>query len=305
MGWGCTRELLASDVPVFVLLQRLSSLGWTPGLAPAIHTDDSDRHFGVRGFVRGRRYLQCLLHWNDLRQRGLTALRSDQHPNFYQRVLESAKPSEVPCDLPAIAYKDPNFGVAAALMSLEEDAAKDAEGESDSSLVVTGGTCMRIAVPSSRPPQRAVASVLAIPETTANTEDSAVQRNQETSSSSSSSSSASSSESSLPVTSAPRARDAEVVPGLSVEEHLTRDEPGHYRRFCMQCPLFFRSHPGCRKKRNRGPNQTATFGEREPEAFLFAWASAAQRFATSAEHIRFIPSAAEVRAEFRKLSDSS
>ncbi len=304
-GGGCrVRDVFSSDVPVFVLLQRLSAIGWAPGPALEVHSVGSDRHFGVRDFVRRRCYLQCLLALDELGQRGLQSLRSDQHPLYYQRVLEAASPAEVLCGLPAQAYKKSVFENVSTVPALEDLHVEDEGGDSDSSAVVTGGGCVASAVPVRVNSRQGAPVALAATDGAAQRVEQVVQRQGNSSSSTaSSSSSSSSSESSLVVSAAPSSVRPALLPGLSVEEHLGPAEAGHYRRFCMQCPLGPGHHEGCRKKRNAGPRQMANFGQREPEAFLAAWAAAASRFSTKAEHVRFTPSAAEVRLQLRKLSE--
>ncbi len=294
---GYVRDILASDVPVFVLLQKLAALGWRPGSVPEVHSVDSAKVFGVNDFVRRRCYLQCLLTFDTLRQRGLEGLRSDQHPFYYQRLLQAASPGQLPCNLPALEYKRPTSQLIPALPSTAVAPMEDGGDDSESSAHVTGG------VGSIGPVPKSMLRIQTTDSTALGLGDEAANQVSASEPSSGSTSSSSSSSSSAPSSDSPQVVGVflpETSVGLNVEEHLTPGEVGHYRRFCMQCPERHR-HPECRKKRNVGTNQTANFGQREPEAFLLAWAAAAPRFATRAEHVRFIPSAAEVREQFRRI----
>ena len=48
-----------------------------------------------------------------------------------------------------------------------------------------------------------------------------------------------------------------------------------YCRFRISCPLDGKGHVQCSRRRNCGPQQTRTYGEVEPLAFLGVWAKKA------------------------------
>ena len=76
-----------------------------------------------------------------------------------------------------------------------------------------------------------------------------------------------------------------------------------YRRYKVSCPLGKGEgclHPSCAKKRGAGPGQTKSFGEKEPIAFLGAWAKRAPEFTgqepRGRRHVDYNPKVDEVRA---------
>ena len=114
------RELLSDDAPVVSILKCLTLRGWSPGPAPTEHTNDSEKCFGVRQFVTFRAYLQCLIQIDVLRQQGLTHLKSQQKPVYYQCVLCSNEPATVLTDQPDTYYNSLLRGAASA--AIEDDA---------------------------------------------------------------------------------------------------------------------------------------------------------------------------------------
>ena len=90
----------------------------------------------------------------------------------------------------------------------------------------------------------------------------------------------------------------EVI-GVTLEEHLVPGQRGHYRRLIAQCPLRRCKHAGtiaCTKKRGVGQRQIEALGPRGPEAFLGAWAAAANNFSSQKAHVQWNPPIAQVRA---------
>ena len=85
--------------------------------------------------------------------------------------------------------------------------------------------------------------------------------------------------------------------GVTLECRGSPGQVGHYRRLRLNCKLSLQcKHSGsvpCNK--SRVLNAIGIFGEREPEAFLIAWADAAHRFSTRAAHMRHMPSHQDAR----------
>jgi hypothetical protein len=98
-------------------------------------------------------------------------------------------------------------------------------------------------------------------------------------------------------------------PQLSGKYKLRHDQGRHkggsaYQRLKIDCPLACDGHFDaklCGKYRNTGPAQCKNWGPGEPQAFLIAWADAAPRFKTRAEHMVHEPCREDVLAAYRNL----
>ena len=98
------RDCSKDDVPTFIVMKAVRAAGWSSGIAPVVHTDDTLKLFGRDNFVERTAYLKCLWVWAELRRRGLKDLPSNQHQAFYKCVLGSPDPSAIPPDCAVCAY---------------------------------------------------------------------------------------------------------------------------------------------------------------------------------------------------------
>jgi len=88
------------------MLEKLLETGWSIGSSePLDHTQDSERCLNASGFIRRKRFLQCLLALENLFSKGLCSLRRGQCATYYSAVLHSDMPATVPIDKPAAFYK--------------------------------------------------------------------------------------------------------------------------------------------------------------------------------------------------------
>ena len=317
------RNLLGDDVPVIVLLSHLRANGWCHNARPQVHTESSPKHFGSDGFVDRRHYLQCLVHLESLRLKGLTSLRSDRPKSYYAKVLSA--------DSPETVIDQSTIGV----VSNDHDArAIEHNGvDSDDSghVLISGRPVKRRRLKS----QHAVSTVAHLPHQDIEPQrvgndaehgasalgsmdtldiqhganavqpipsDASLGPVRTSSPSSSSSTHDSSSEAS---DAQARTHTYQCMPSpysITLDEHGTPGEPGHYRRLCIKCPLAGCAHfdqRRCQRYRNMGPGQSRSLGPREAEFFLMAWADAADRHSNRTHHMRFTPSPADVRAAAR------
>jgi hypothetical protein len=92
---------------------------------------------------------------------------------------------------------------------------------------------------------------------------------------------------------------------VTVDCHLKPGDVGHYQRLLIKCPLSSCQHSEtkpCQKYRSLSDGHQVNFGQREPEAYLLAWAEAASRFTDRAAHMRHRPSIADVRDALAKYA---
>ena len=82
---------------------------------------------------------------------------------------------------------------------------------------------------------------------------------------------------------------------VAVDVHGEPGTAGHYRRYVVKC-VVPEHGPACIKRRNVGEMQTRQCGEKEPLGFLGVWLQCGPLFPDRASHMRFRPSAGEVRA---------
>ena len=83
---------------------------------------------------------------------------------------------------------------------------------------------------------------------------------------------------------------------LYLEEWLSPGEPGHYRRYEIECRCG--SHDTdrpCKKRRNIGHAQTKVLGDVEPKAFLGAWLELGSDKVTRENHRGFHPTMKDIR----------
>ena len=270
-----------------VLIKALIARGWTFGKAVASHTLETPRVASDIDLVERKPYLQCLLFLSDMFDKGMTGLSSTQAPKYYSAVLKAASPGDV-----AVGHDQKYYE--AILKGQSQPMADLDNGQSD--VVVMQGR--RSAMPQSgdeqpdmefdAEPWQAVSamplrgSVHAIADHEHPAADSIIGQGQ-------------------------RHRHEldqllHSVPGLTfrLDEHLEPNQPGHYRRYVVRCPLAGCRHKmedlgrTCKKTRNIGPSQTS-LGPKEPLAYLAVWANHAEQHKSADEHIKWRPSSAQVR----------
>ena len=324
--WNC----MDSSTPVFIIVRALIAEGWRPGSAPKMHTCTSERLFGVDHFVERKSYLQCLLAWKALVERGLQSLPSGKSQSYYTLVLHSDCPADV------------SFARASALMQSApvvygrghhalplDDAAPDS---SDDEVVIGQVQCSDPASAAGVVYGSSGATVPAYT-TSVGALDSVVhavaqERLQGASSRASPP---------VPIAATHKDRpgcsssdsDAAVIGHLGergykplfrgedllfwVEEHGCPGQRNHYTRLGVKCPLASCKHQRkgkpCMKYRNMHEDQQLILGPYEPEAYLRVWASMAGRANSASHHIRkCLPTESQLRvwaagAELVEASD--
>ena len=313
--------MLGEDVPVIALLSHLRANGWSHNARPLVHTESSPKHFGSDGFVDRRHYLQCLVHLESLRSKGLTSLRSDRTTSYYAQVLSADSPGTVN-DRSTTGITLPDDGGRATV--------HDDMGSDDSGYIVMSGRPVKrrrlerghAASTVANPPRQDTESQVirndvehgapALESMDTSDIQHVVNAGQPIRSDGSlgperttpsASSSSSTYDSSSEVSDTPaRTHAYECLPSphtILFDEHGTPGEPGHYRRLCIKCPLAGSTHFGgkrCQRYRNLGPGQSRSLGAREAEFFLMAWADAADGYRNRTTHMRYTPKKADVLA---------
>lgn len=304
-----SRDMLGDDVPVLQLLKHLTANGWLPQREPVRHDDSSPKHFGSGNYVGRRHYLQCLVHLSTLLASGLESLSAKQSATYYHKLLVADDPRSlnVSSDLeqrhitPAVADID-----------------------SDNEMIVTSrvdapaAKRQRLDVPSNTPtveqvPDAVTENILNLVEQMDGPAGNGIGSNTlsgDSSSGSSSSTSSSDSDSDSAVIVSPSTGERAIADRLHspyniyYDEHGVAGQPGHYQRLCIKCPLVGAAHYHdrtlCQKYRNIGPGQCGTFGQREPELFLLAWADAADKFESRALHMKFKPQVTDMQRALHK-----
>jgi hypothetical protein len=280
------RQPLDPGTPVLVVLRLLGRQGWSRGQLPDWHTETSDKTFGQEKFVHRKPYLQCLLILDQLRQRGLQELSSSQPIAYYRALLHSPSPASIPlgkkCDeyIVAMARDVARGHVSPLAMEALMAPCSDVEEEDTFEGNFDDPASGEEALPQDRPIVCPVSEGQLVVATDTpgqlayrmdSVDVSGIVVNL-----------------GWPFEYVPRLRN------VRLEEHLQPGQPGHYRRLIMTCPLAHCRHRQagkgeCQKKRNIGQSQTAAFGDREPEAFLGAWAAAASQFEARQSHVRWAP----------------
>ena len=99
---------MTDDVPTYIALKELYQRGFkaTDDPLPLEWTDGAPQHLGSRNtdFVNRRFFLLCLVNWESLRDKGLTALPTDQPHAFHKILMKAAEPSRVPLKLSNAEY---------------------------------------------------------------------------------------------------------------------------------------------------------------------------------------------------------
>ncbi len=264
-------------------------------MAPASHTSDSTLALGARDS-----YLQCLLVLDDLSSRGLLALPSGQCAAYYRLVLRAASPDKVPVGGSVGQYRAlQDMATAGPEVAISAGALDEAGSDMDIPIAGKAGRApllgQQVAGQLARPvsPARALGAEV--------TESSAGSSSSSTASSTSSVASSVSDDEVAPCTETLRP----LPPGISLDEHLQPGQLGHYKRLLIKCPLAHSQHwdadRPCQKYRGLGEGQMRQFGQREPEAYLSAWAAGAGQFESRGAHVRWAPPVAAVRAAMRSL----
>jgi len=294
--------MLSDEVPVVAILKCLSLRGWSVGPPPAFHVIDSPKHFGTANFVKFRHYLQCLVDIDKIWQRGLTMLSSQQPALYYQCVLAAAAPCAVATNKSDVYYKS--------LLGSDAEPVPIKDIDSDSSDPVLPSGPIPAKKPRLGTARASMSQLTSVPDTPKQQVDSGHAAHEVAAAPSE----AAKQNSMDPVPHSeglsddmPIAMDTEVdavyVPWptgqlVTVDCHLRPGDVGHYKRLLIKCPLTGCTHFGhnvCQKYRSLSHAHMATFGPREPEAYLIAWAEAASSFTDRASHMRHRPSIAAVR----------
>ena len=281
-----------SEAPLLMIMRELHLRGWTRGDAPAVHTLDSPKFYGSKAFIHRKAYMQCLLGLDILVDSGLERLSSKQPIAYYKLLLKSTRPASVPLNKKALEYEELGQDCNIVIDIRGELPAAPHEGDEESDAPMGEGG----------PPCHALMNIGPQVDGAGNAlmdrvdgSDSAEQASEDEAESSASSSGSSEV---LGDQRLPR-RPITSLPNIAIEEHLEPGQRGYYIRLRIMCPFRNCKHSGsweCRRNRNFGHWQTRHFGQREPEAFLGAWAEAAPRFRSRRAHIKWSPSTNDVKA---------
>ena len=271
------RSLTDKHTPAIIFAKALKDQGWTYGpQAPAYHASDTQLVYVSDDPVKRKSYFQCLLMLPDLSKRGLDRLSSQQVPLYYECVLSSDNPGQIPLgqgqkfyaavlkgqkpspDLPLQdKHRDIIIGQgrgASARTSADEiDMDRRADPRSDARAQCGHGI-------SPRPAQRPATDMIIGHDVRQPWQLSQVAQ----------------------------------ATGYSfmVDEHGIPGQPGHYRRYKLVCPLAACGHKlgtqCCQKYRNMGVAQTQ-LGLNEPFAYLAVWADGAAHHKLAKDHIKWRP----------------
>ncbi|MCP4242821.1 MAG: hypothetical protein GY772_19890 [bacterium] len=316
-------DVLASDTPAVVVLERLVDEGWSRATRPTPpHVPGGVKEFFAADLVRRKPYLQCLLARERLFGAGLRSLPAQEMAGYYRCVLAASDPASVPCGQHAQAYSDRlarlcdaqphGQGVQRALANAPADA------DADDVFVVGGLGAERVgggvAAASARArADQAPRTVEAIVEEVCwglvpvGESGGAGGRGQGGSEPSAQPSAANEEHIVLaggPVSHATSRAPVREVEGRPVFLEENAGNSGYYRRYLVRCPLASGAHAEgsarCVKKRGTGFAQTRRFGQLEPVAFLGVWLRAASEFGTRAQHMAFVPPEASVEQYMRE-----
>jgi hypothetical protein len=288
------------------IVKRLYDEQWKPGTAPKQHTTESDRIFGSgNSIVVKRSYAQCLVAIETLRDKGLQSLPSGQSQGYYKALLASECPGDVPTDEKASYYTNLLQKASDEMVDTAEigaDAASDSDTDNSVIFGATRGHSRTSGNRKAKPGKTAGAHRAGHAGHAAMTTvaghpvdvDGDV----------------------APPTVATSGQDAEdlVSPvanwipmnrqyDIEREVRLSPEDKGHYVRLRIQCKLSHcrHGHPkGCTKSRNVSVPHCRDFGAREPEAYLIAWAAAADRFGSRDLHMQHKPAKDDLRAVLRE-----
>lgn len=277
-------------MPVLVIMKALRAKGWSIGPCPSIHNKDSDKLFGTSGFVKNRLFLQCLCALPQLQEKGVGDIHSGQLVSYYQCLLTVPQPGDVQPARNAKYYKSLLDGCAAGPSRSVRDTLCD-DGPSDEVIGL--------------PSHLHVGSVLSLDASEVPQSTSAHPGDSQAIVPSDSGDESEGIVTSIPLASVALGTEP-LHPSIYVSEFKQQGQSGHYRRLMIRCPLSGHCAHGtpsrrCVKYRNTMANQTKALGQREPEAYLLAWAAAAARFSCKEDHVGYNPTAGEVSVSFQQL----
>ena len=291
---------MASDTPVFALIRALKAQGWQRGEPPATHTFDSPKKFGDSDFVSKKPYLQCLLVMQQLFDRGLSGLPSSEPMSYYKLVMHAKQPATLTCGQGSRKYESLMDSVATQILQVDPLPAHESDEDDNAG----SGTLAMFAQDTDEEPASGSGSQVLPPD-----HGPAIQQHEQPAGmvehgGSSGSAGQVSEPSGLDIAVVSRRGTRRYypcsLPDVRLDVHLQPGQRGHYRRLIITCPHAHTSHDDgtypCQKHRNLGQRQMQNLGHREPEAFLGTWAAGAHDFTSREEHVKWDPSAKQVRA---------
>ena len=307
------------SVPAIVLLEKLVELGWKVGAELAEHTLTTRRVFSFADPVASKPYFKCLVSLPDLlASESFSSLPAGQPNSYYSCVLQAPRPELLKLGQPASFYAKclaEGKGGRIVLQPGQQSAILDDDADVPISHL---GSLLADEKP--RPAKvRRVAAVSSVDDAALWQElPKAIQDRSEIGPTIEASGTATPTGTDVWSAAAcdsgargsadppcgstqdrqPRERPMSVEGvAVSVEQHGQLGELRSYRRLVVVCPCGeHRDGKPCVKKRNTGTRQTSAIGQLEPLAFLGAWLSARDNFATRDEHVAHAPSQAAVRA---------
>ena len=327
---GCInvgRSILVSDgpwdfrrgsVPAIVLLEKLVELGWKVGAELAEHTLTTRRVFRFADPVASKPYFQCLVSLPDLlASESFSSLPAGQPNSYYSCVLQAPRPELLKLGQPASFYAkclaegkggrivlppgqqpaildDEDVPISHFRNMLEDEKPRPAKVRRVAAVSSLDDAALWQELPKANQDSSEIGPTIEASGT-------ATQTGTDISSAVPCDSGARGS--SDPPCGSTKDRQPRERPmslegvAVNVEQHGQLGDIRSYRRLVVVCPCGeHRDGKPCVKKRNTGTRQTSAIGQLEPFAFLGAWLSARDNFATRDEHVAHAPSQAAVRA---------
>ena len=269
---------MTDDVPTFVALRELHRRGFRAldDPLPLEWSDGSPKHFGhwKTDFVNRRHFLMCLINWESLRDKGLTALPTNQPHAFYKLLMKAPEPSQIPLKLSNAEYISICDGgpIPQPVLPVEDFEEQEAIEDHIAALEIDDVVC--VARPAKRRRTVTGRSLAASSSTVVTVCSTEVTDPNEVSASASS------------VRQGHNQATGVFIGSKQVflEQHLIRGQKGAYCRFILACSKHtgadVQSGKSCKKHRNVDVS-LGVQGVRESLAFLVAWALASNNGAHS------------------------
>ena len=310
--WSDTLPLEWSpEHPAFSLLRALRDDGWFPGSVAARALPIVGKRVSTANATAAKSYDICLLRHEDLMRRGAVRIVAHQNELYYRCLLQVS--TTTPPNLTVAEHKALLGNEGGVLPRIGDGDGVVAEGEEPDVASEDGDQLQMwlselvddddpvvvhslVGLPSLMD-RRAVARASAGLESRASSSTAGVAPPEPLASEA-----AAQESDGAVVLHAPELVEmafGDSIEGIRMEvEH--RDDPTHrYARWSLKCPLRACAHAEvgvrpCCKRRNTGAAQMEHFGVAEVYAYLGVWAREAHAFRDRAEHVRFVPSRAQI-----------
>ena len=267
--------------PVLYLLEHLKDAGWRTAVSVKEHNSEC-KVLPTRGVGKRPQYLRCLWRLPELLTT-MQSLSARQHERYYECVLRLPEPHAIPLGKRVKDYvkmlEDAGVTPASTFTSSAETADPDEDEDNEAGEGNESEDEFWVAGPEEEADAAAAAEGQPVGD------DASVSGSQR------------------PVEGGEQANvdlSAVGMPTLIRGCRVGLDNFGAYRRAFIECPQGRAGHKEgqlvCRKYRNLGERQQASFGVLEVAAYLGAWADAHSRFSVRSAHVKYCPKTAEVEA---------